>query len=88
LFTATASDNCDDTLVVEITEFDCFLIVPNGKRIDKTRSCVVSITNDTITILDVGGVNTHITWTSRAIDRCGNDSEKICETVVVNPGLE
>lgn len=87
-FTATATDNCDDTPVVEITEFDCFLIVyPIEKRIDKTGSCEVSITNDTITILDSGGVDTHITWTSRATDSCGNVSEKTCETLVVNPGV-
>ena len=84
-FTATATDNCDDSPSVEITEFDCFKYTKKGKRIDKTESCVVSIENDTITILDSGGVGTHITWMSHATDSCGNVAEKPCKTLVVNP---
>ena len=84
-FTATATDNCDDSPSVEITEFDCFKYTEKGKRIDKTESCVVSIENDTITILDSGGVGTHITWMSHATDSCGNVAEKPCKTLVVNP---
>jgi hypothetical protein len=84
-FTATATDNCDDTPAVEITGFDCYKFTKKGKRIDKTESCVVSIENDTITILDSGGVGTYIEWDSRAIDSCGNDADKTCVTLVVNP---
>ena len=84
-FTATATDNCDSEPYVEITSYDCFKFTKKGKRIDKTESCVVSISNNTITILDSGGVDDHITWTARATDSCGNVAEGTFETLVVNP---
>ncbi len=87
-FTATATDNCDAPPAVEITGYDCFFFTKKGKRIDKKESCVVSIANDTITILNSGGVGTQIKWTGRATDDCGNVAETTFETIVVNPGKQ
>jgi hypothetical protein len=84
-FTATAVDNCDDETVVEVTAFDCFSFTKKGKRIDKTRSCEISITGDTITVLDSGGVDDHITWTVQATDCSGNSSTAPCAVDVVHP---
>lgn len=84
-FRATATDVCCDDLEVEITEFDCFLFNPSGKRVDKTKSCVVEIDGDTIHILDSGGVGDHIRWTVHAIDCCGNMAENEYEVVVRHP---
>jgi len=84
-FTATATDGFGDAPYVEITGYDCFFFTKRGKRIDKKESCAVNITNSTITIMDLGGVDTHITWTGRATDSCGNVTEGSFETLVVNP---
>ena len=85
-FTAIdGGDNCgvDE---VQITEFDCFKFTNKGKRIDKTGSCVIAINGDTITINDVGGVGTKITWEAVATDDVGNTSTPaMCMTEVVNP---
>jgi dienelactone hydrolase len=86
LFTSTATDNCASSLKVEITGYDCFYFTPNGKRIDKTESCVVEVEGDTITILDTGGIGNHITWSVQVTDNCGNANDKQCEIEVVNPG--
>lgn len=85
-FTATATDNCDPDVFVEIVAFDCFFTNPAGKLVDKTKSCVVGLAGDTITIVDSGGVRDTITWTVRATDRCGEVSEETCSVEVVNPG--
>jgi len=85
-FTATATDNCDEDPSVEITGFDCFFFTKKGKRIDKTESCVVEVVGDTITILNTGGVGTHITWTTLATDSCGNFDQVECEVEVVKKG--
>jgi hypothetical protein len=61
------------------------MIANNGKTIDKSESCIVSIAGDTITILDSGGVGDHIEWTVHAVDGCGNTSEQTCSVLVVNP---
>jgi hypothetical protein len=87
-FKATATDICMGDIDVQITEFDCFKYNKNGKRIDKTQSCVVSIENDTITISDSGGVGTHIEWICRATDNSGNVAEKTFETIVINPAKD
>jgi putative hemolysin/C1A family cysteine protease len=84
-FTVTAEDNCDPVPSVSITAYDCGAFTKKGKRIDKTESCVVSIENDTITILDTGGVNTTIKWTAVATDRSGNYTEEEFGMLVVNP---
>ncbi|MBN1147854.1 MAG: C1 family peptidase [Anaerolineales bacterium] len=85
-FTATAIDNCDEDAFVEITGFDCFTFTKKGKRIDKTKSCVVSLAGNRITILDSGGVGTYITWNVRAVDNCGNVSQKVCKVHVIRKG--
>jgi len=84
-FTATASDNCRAT--VEVAEFDCFKIQRRGRRVDKRHSCEVAIAGDKVTILDSGGVNTHITWTVVATDDSGLAASTECEVVVANPAL-
>jgi hypothetical protein len=84
-FTATANDNCGVDSVV-ITGYDCFMFTKEGKRIDKTGSCVVSINGDTITIEDSGGVGDNIEWTVVATDDSGNTTEATCSVAVVNPG--
>jgi hypothetical protein len=83
-FTATTVDNCNFGSV-EITERDCYFPNGAGKRVDKTKSCVVSFAGDTITIYDSGGVDDHITWKGIATDGSGNTTEFECEVLVVNP---
>ncbi|MBI4639195.1 MAG: LamG domain-containing protein [Candidatus Tectomicrobia bacterium] len=85
-FTATTTDQCSATVQVQITGFDCFVVNPSGRRVDKTASCVVSIDGNTITILDSGGVGNHITWTATATDESGNTATAGYEIVVQNPG--
>ncbi len=84
-FTPIVTDNC---AVAEsaIEGYDCFMIAGNGKVIDKKDSCVVEFTDETITILDSGGVGDHITWTVSATDTSGNSTTEACEVLVVNPG--
>jgi len=86
-FTATATDTCGVSSA-EIGDYDCFKYTKKGKRIDKTESCVVEFSGDTITILDSGGVGDHITWTVSATDDSGNTTETDteCEVEVANPG--
>ena len=83
-FTASTLDNCGAS--VEITGFDCFKFTKKGKRIDKTGSCVVDISGDTISILDSGGVDDHITWDVIATDAQNNAATTTCEIVVKKPG--
>jgi hypothetical protein len=84
-FTASATDGCDGSPVVEITGYDCYAVNGSGRPVDKTESCVVQIAGDTITILDSGGVGDHIAWTLRSVDCSGNVDESTCEVVVVQP---
>lgn len=85
-FTATAEDDCGEA-TVEITGFDCSAFTPNGRRIDKTGSCVVEISGDTVTVEDAGGVGTSIVWQATATDAAGNTSSTVCGPVAVaNPG--
>ena len=87
-FTASANDNClaETGVTTVITGFDCFTFTKKGKRIDKTESCAVSFADDTISILDSGGVGDHITWNVTATDGGGNLTNAVCEVEVVNPG--
>ena len=62
--------------------FDCFKL-QGGRRIDKKGSCAVSIDGATITILNGGGIGTHITWSVEAQDGSGNVQQKACEVVTV-----
>jgi len=85
-FTATATDNCDGAPRVEITGYDCFALTKEKmKRIDKKNSCKVKIDGATIRIIDSGGIDDHITWTTRATDCTGNSSTTLCSLNVVHP---
>lgn len=84
-YQATATDNCSVNQVV-ITGFDCWSENPAGKRVDKTGSCVVSVSGDTITLDDPGGAGTRIDWTVSAQDGSGNEQQSSCGLVVQKPG--
>lgn len=84
-FTATATDAVSEP-VVNITGYDCFMINKAGKRVDKRDACVISYQNDTLTILETGGVGTKISWTFQAEDSSGNQAESGCSILVKNPG--
>jgi hypothetical protein len=86
-FTATAEDICDSEVPALITEFGCYAVKKNGKHIDKTESCKVTFSGDRVTILDTGGVGTHIWWTVTAEDDTGNTREEGCKVEVINPTL-
>ena len=70
---------------MKVESFDCFKIKKNGSVQSKLESCVVHINGDTVTIEDVGGVATHITWVAIATDGDGNKVSTTCETQAVNP---
>lgn len=84
-FTATAVDPCGPT-TVEVVEFDCYKKTKQGKRIDKTESCIVTFDGATLTVHDSGGVGNHITWKVGAVDGSGNSIVLNCEVEVVKPG--
>ena len=83
-FRATASDTCG-SVTVTVSAYDCYVYNKAGKRVDKTGSCRVALSGDTITVLDSGGVGDNITWTVVATDASGNASTKACALTVVNP---
>lgn len=80
-FTATSVNNCS-TPSIQITDNSCV----GKKGNSKMDSCVVTLTGDTITILDSGGVGDTISWTVQSVDSCGNTTTKSCSIEVVNPG--
>ncbi|MDH3976805.1 MAG: M64 family metallopeptidase [Deltaproteobacteria bacterium] len=84
-FSATATDNCAGNPSVGITGYDCFKFTKKGKRIDKTESCIVEVSGNTVNIANSGGVNDNIPWTVRANDNSGNVAESMCSVLVVNP---
>jgi hypothetical protein len=84
-FTATATDD-SGSATVTITGYDCWKFTQQGKRVDKTGSCVVQIEGATLTIVDSGGVGDHIGWDVMAQDGGGNTTTAHCELVVANPG--
>jgi outer membrane protein assembly factor BamB len=83
-FTATATDNCSAS--VEITDYSCYGFTGNGKQHSKMQSCVVSVSGDTITITDSGGVGDNIVWTIVATDQSGNETTAEGRVTVENPG--
>jgi hypothetical protein len=84
-FMATATDDCDSDPSVQVMNPDCYKFTKKGRRVDKTESCVVQVSGDTIHILDSGGVGDTITWTAQATDGCGNSTTIPCVIEVVNP---
>lgn len=50
------------------------------------QSCVVSVSGDTITITDSGGVGDNIIWTIVATDQSGNETTAEGRVTVENPG--
>jgi uncharacterized repeat protein (TIGR01451 family) len=82
-FTATARDACDDTVFVEVLDFDCIAVKGKQRVVDKTESCVVELAYDTITIRNTGGVGTQISWTVAAVDDTGNEALVECGVNVV-----
>jgi hypothetical protein len=85
-FNATATDNCE-LASFEITHFDCYKFNQKGERINNTDECKIDLTDDSITILESGGVGTHISWTLIATDESGNVTEENYETLVVKPDI-
>lgn len=83
-FAVTATDNCGSP-TVEILAFDCFAFTPNGRRIDKTESCIVSLSGNMVTIDDSGGIGDTVSWTIEATDAAGNTRQDTCEVEVVRP---
>jgi len=83
-FTATASDTCG-SVDVAVSSYDCYVYNKAGKRVDKTGSCQVAFSGDTITVFDSGGVGDNITWTVVGTDASGNTTTTSCALTVVNP---
>jgi hypothetical protein len=84
-FTASAVDQCAGPLTPVITAYDCYTFTKKGRRIDKTSSCQVALSGDTVTILDSGGVGDRIEWTVEADDGNGNIQTETCTLEVINP---
>ena len=83
-FTATANDTCS-VPTTQVASYDCYRFNPHGKRINTNDSCVVSITNDSITVLETSGVDSFIDWTVEATDSEGNTSDALCTVEVLHP---
>jgi len=84
-YLSSGKDNCGDNLSVSITKFGCLATSKKGNLIDKTKSCVIKVGGDTISILDTGGVANNITWTIKAADQCGNTAMTECKVAIVKP---
>ncbi|MCI5140498.1 MAG: hypothetical protein D3909_01965, partial [Candidatus Electrothrix sp. ATG1] len=82
-FTATAEDNC--SVEVEITDYFCYKIKKDGSQQSKMDGCAVSLSGDTVSIADSGGVNDNITWTILATDQSGNSRTAEGHVLVVTP---
>ena len=83
-FTAIASDTCGIP-VTQVTSYDCYRFNKKGKRIDTNDSCVVSLSNDSITVNETSGVNSLIDWTIEATDSVGNGATATCTIEVNHP---
>jgi hypothetical protein len=81
-FIATASDVCDDGLALPtVLDYSCFAYNKSGKMV--TRQCDVTVSGDSITLGDPGGIGNHLQWRVREADAQGNANVVTCETVVV-----
>ena len=83
-FTAITSDTCGIP-TTQVTSYDCYRFNRNGKRIDTNDSCVVSLSNDSITVNETSGVDSFIDWTIEATDSVGNSTESVCTIEVLHP---
>jgi hypothetical protein len=82
-FTATATDICDAEVIPITTGFDCFSFTQNGKTVDRTDGCEVTINGNVLNIVDSGGVGDMIEWNITATDDVGNTSTETCTIEVV-----
>ncbi|MCI5208215.1 MAG: hypothetical protein D3910_05360, partial [Candidatus Electrothrix sp. ATG2] len=78
-----AEDNC--SVEVEITDYFCYKIKKDGSQQSKMDGCAVSLSGDTVSIADSGGVNDNITWTILATDQSGNSRTAEGHVLVVTP---
>lgn len=81
-FKALASDLCDPNVAALVKSFTCYKKGKNGV-VSKVQSCVVKLQGDTLTIVDSGGVDDHISWIVNATDQAGNIGKATCEVLVV-----
>jgi hypothetical protein len=83
VFSATASDTCDPTVVPTLSGAVCFKINGSGKKVvDMTHACDVALSGNTVRISHTNGMGEHIRWTASVTDASGNLSSQTCETVV------
>lgn len=84
-FTATAQDLCG-AAAARILDFECFEVKKDGRLVRKEDACEVQIQDNTISILETGGVNTVIRWRAGSTDAAGNQGAPTsCEVLVVRP---
>ena len=57
----------------------------DGRRLDRTDSCVVVLKGASGDIVESSGVGTTIEWTVHAVDASGNAATRVCSTQVVRP---
>ena len=83
-FTATATDACDNDVITTLTGFSCHRLA-NGKEVDKTKPCDVTLNGPTLTLGHSLGVGNHVVWTATAKDDAGNQSTVTCELEIARP---
>ena len=88
VFAATAEDAADTDPVVTIEDASCRRVLPNGKVIENSRSCAITVDGDTITVHRPGGVFNQIRWTATASDDAGNTASTQCAVRVVPAWLK
>lgn len=84
-FAGSATDTCDNDVVPEAFEYDCYSFTKKGKRVDRTDNCEIAFRGEIVDIIDTGGVGNMIEWTLRAVDDNGNSSTQTCTVEVVRP---
>ena len=82
-FTATATDVCTASVTPRLVSFECFKFDAKGKKLDKTKTCKVTLQGAKITISPPQGVGNHIAWKAEAVDGSGNVGHVDCEIEVV-----
>ena len=82
-FTATAADTCDDHIIPEAFEYDCYSFTKKGRRVDRTEQCDIAFRGEIVDIIDAGGVGNFLEWTLLAVDDSGNSTTRTCTVAVV-----